>query len=186
MKSNKKMSLLSSLFKLKKIYAILFFILTSISLAKSQKTSNQNSHQIKCDEGQEYVQGQCINPATSTTQNTPSFDSLSEAYIDENGVYKYIQIKCGEKIFIRGRKDCKYHKNIYNKFVQEVKDKHLNKNKCEVLGGGRINKDEKNKKIKIYGYSNRYGRAVNQHQVTKDILSKYYQNYEITWTNDGY
>ena len=68
----------------------------------------------------------------------------------------------------------------------EVKDKNLDKNKCEVLGGGRINKDEMNKKIKIYGYSKRYGRADNQHQITKDILSKYYKNYEITWSNDGY
>ena len=170
---------------MKKIYVILFFFLASISLTNSQQNPHQNPHQIKCDYGKEYIRGQCVEPMKSKTPKS-SFDTLSQAYIDENGVYKYIQIKCDETIFIRGRKDCKYHKNIYNKFIQEVKDAHLDRTKCKVLGGGRIKKDEKNKKINIYGYSNRYGRAVNQHQTTKDILSKYYQNYDITWSNDGY
>ena len=47
-------------------------------------------------------------------------------------------------------------------------------------------KIKKNKKIIIYGYSNRYGRAPNQHEITKDILTKFYNDYDITWTNDGY
>ena len=47
-------------------------------------------------------------------------------------------------------------------------------------------KIKKNKKIIIYGYSNRYGRAINQHQITKEILNKYYQQDEITWSNEGY
>ena len=185
-KKNKQKFFFSSISKTKKIYIILFFFISSISLSLSQKSTNNNPHQKKCDYGQEYIRGQCIIPVKSIKTSTPSFDSLSEAFIDENGVYKYIQIKCDEKIFIRGRKDCKYHKNIYSKFLIEVKEKNLDKSKCKVLGGGRINKDEINKKIKIYGYSKRYGRADNQHQITKDILSKYYQNYEITWTNDGY
>ena len=182
------MSVFFSLFKFKKLYIIIFCILTSISLTYSLIYSQQNTDKIKCDEGQSYIKGQYVEkiPYQPTTSEMNGFNSLPEAYIDENGIYKYIQIKCGEKIYVRGRKDCKYHKNIYSKFNQEVKDSHLDTKKCKVLGGGRINKDEKNKKIFIYGYSNRYGRAVNQHQTTKDILSKYYPNYDITWSNDGY
>ena len=180
------MSFFLSIFKMKKIYIILFFFLSSITLTYSQHSSKQNSEQKKCDYGKEYIRGQCVEPITPETKTKSSFNSLPEAYIDENGVYKYIQIKCDDSIFIRGRKDCKYHKNIYSKFLQEVKDAHLDKKKCKVLGGGRINTDKKNKKINIYGYSNRYGRAVNQHQITKDILSKSYKNYEITWSNEGY
>ena len=185
-KKNKSKFFFYSISKTKKIYIIVFFFISSISLILSQKSANTNPHQNKCAYGQEYIRGQCIIPVKSNSINTPSFDSLSEVFIDEDGIYKYIQIKCDEKIFIRGRKDCKYHKNIYSKFLIEVKNKNLDKNKCEVLGGGRIDKDEMNKKIKIYGYSKRYGRVTNQHQVTKDILSKYYKNYEITWSNDGY
>ena len=185
-KKNKSKFFFYSISKTKKIYIIVFFFISSISLILSQKSANTNPHQNKCPYGKEYIRGQCIIPVKSNSINTPSFDSLSEVFIDEDGVYKYIQIKCDEKIFIRGRKDCKYHKNIYSKFLIEVKNKNLDKNKCEVLGGGRIDKDEMNKKIKIYGYSKRYGRVTNQHQVTKDILSKYYKNYEITWSNDGY
>ena len=174
--------------KLKKFYLLLFFCISSITLTFCKHSDRNYSKVQKCDDGKEHINGQCVEPIPSIISNTdtPSFNNLPEAYIDENGVYKYIQIKCNDKIFIRGRKDCKYHKNIYNKFVQEVKDKHLNKNKCEVLGGGRINKDEKNKKIKIYGYSKTFGRVKNQHETTKKILEKFYPDYEITWTNEGY
>ena len=180
------MSFVFSIFKFKKIFVLSFFLLTSISLSYSKKNNDKNNFFQKCDEGQEYIEGQCTIPVTQIPLNEKSFNLIPEAYIDENGIYKYIQIKCDEKIFIRGRKDCKYHKNIYNKFLKEIKDKNLESKKCKVLGGGRINKDKKHKKIKIYGYSNRYGRAVNQHQITKDILSKIYTDYDITWSNDGY
>ena len=196
------MTFILSIIKQKKLLILLFFLLTLISLSNSQFNSYYNINSKKCAYGREYIKGQCVlseAPITPTNSNTNLFNIIPEASIDENGVYKYIQIKCDERIFIRGRKDCKYHKNIYNKFLLELKEKNLdsnkckvlgggriNKNKCEVLGGGRIDKDEMNKKIKIYGYSKRYGRVTNQHQVTKDILSKYYKNYEITWSNDGY
>ena len=180
------MSFFFSIFKLKKIFVLTFFLLSSITLSNSQKNNQQNNYSQKCDEGQEYIKGQCTIPVTQIPLNEKSFNIIPEASIDENGVYKYIQIKCDEIIFIRGRKDCKYHKNIYNKFLQEIKEKNLDSKKCRVLGGGRINTDKKHKKIKIYGYSNRYGRAVDQHQTTKDILSKYYADYDITWSNEGY
>ena len=169
------MSLDYSLFKYKKIIFILVFFCTCFSLSESFPRRNSDN---KCEYGVEYIKGKCINP---------SFDMIQEAVIDESGTYKYIQIKCAKKyIFIRGRKDCKYHKNIYNKFLEELKINHLDKKSCKVLGGGRIKKSLKKETIKIYGYSNRYGRAENQHETTKNILEKFYPKYEITWTNDGY
>ena len=183
------MSFMLSIIKQKKLLILLFFLLTLISLSNSQFNSYYNINSKKCAYGREYIKGQCVlseAPITPTNSNTNLFNIIPEASIDENGVYKYIQIKCDERIFIRGRKDCKYHKNIYNKFLLELKEKNLDSNKCKVLGGGRINKNKKDKKIKIYGFSNRYGRAINQHQTTKDILDKFYRDYDITWTNDGY
>ena len=182
------MSLFYSMIKLKKFYLLLFFCISSITLTFCKHSDRNYSKVQKCDYGKEYIKGQCVEPIPAIISNTdtPSFTNLPEAYIDENGVYKYIQIKCNDKIFIRGRKDCKYHKNIYNKFKQELNKLNLDAGACKVLGGGRINTNKKSKKIKIYGYSNRYGRVVNQHQVTKDILSKFYQDYDITWTNEGY
>ena len=178
------MTFILSIFKLKKIFILLFFTLSLTSLSNSQYNYHQNINNKKCDYGQEYIKGQCVLPKISSNLN--SFNTIPESLIDENGIYKYIQIKCEDKIFIRGRKDCKYHKNIYSKFIKELKEKNIDSKLCKVLGGGRINKNKKNKKIIIYGYSNRYGRAPNQHEITKDILSKFYSDYDITWTNDGY
>ena len=162
---------------MKKIYLLIFFILISICLSNPVNSLFIKKNIQKCKYGKEYIKGQCL---------LPNFNMLPETYIDDNGIYKYIQIKCDNIIFIRGRKDCKYHKNIFNKFLKEVNDLHLDTNLCKVLGGGRINKSLKNKKIKIYGYSNRYGRAPNQHQITKNILSKFYKDDDITWSNEGY
>ena len=141
------MTFILSLFKLKKIFILLFFTLSLTSLSNSQYNYHQNINHKKCDYGQEYIKGQCVLPEISTKSNL--FNVIPESFIDENGIYKYIQIKCEEKIFIRGRKDCKYHKNIYNKFIKELKEKNIDSRLCKVLGGGRINKNKKNKKIKI-------------------------------------
>ena len=169
------MSLLYSLFKFKKIFFILFFLFTLFSISKSKPKTNTSKN--KCEYGEEYIKGKCIKP---------SFDMIPEAKIDENGVYKYIQIKCNNNLFIRGRKDCKYHKYIYSKFLNEIESNYLDKNLCKCLGGGRIKKNKNNKKMKIYGYSKTFGRVKNQHETTKKILEKFYPDYEITWTNEGY
>ena len=170
------MSVVLSFFKYKKFYFILFFIFTSFLIAK--KHSSIKTIKKKCEFGEEYIKGHCTKI---------SFDKISEAKIDEDGVFKYIQIKCNENyIYIRGSKDCKYHKYIYNKFLNEINNNHLDKNLCKCLGGGRIKKSIKEKKIKIYGYSKTFGRIKNQHEITKQILQKYYPEYEITWTNEGY
>ena len=127
------------------------------------------------------------NESRNDKSNKPNFDSIPEVKIDEDGVYKYVQIKCNKNnIFIRGSKKFEYHKYIYKDFFDEVENNGLDKNSCKALGGGRINKDEKNKKLKIYGYSKTFGRVEGQHEKTKNIVQKYYPDYEITWTNEGY
>ena len=169
------MSKAKSIFKLKKIFCFLFFVVSSFSLSKRTSKKKINN---KCIYGEEYIKGQCI---------INTFDMIPEVKIDEDGIYKYIQIKCHKKnIYIRGRKDCKYHKYIYIKFLKEVENNHLDRNLCKCLGGGRIKKSIKEKKIKIYGYSKAYGRIENQHKITKKILQKYYPEYAIIWSNEGY
>ena len=161
-------------------YNNIFFIVVFLfsKLPSSISVSSRKNKNPKCEYGLEYIKGKSIKPL---------FDFLPKVLIDREGVYKYIQIKCNKNyIFIRGRKDCKYHKNIYKKFLAELKANHLKAKFCKVLGGGRIEKKSKRKKIKIYGYSNRYGRAKNQHKITKQILEHFYPKYDITWSNDGY
>ena len=106
--------------------------------------------------------------------------------IDPDGVYKYVQISYKDTIYLRGRADCKYHKGIYRKFLQELKNAGKTGVVTKCLGGGRIKTDLKNKTIFVYGYSNAYGRYEGQHEKSVEMLKKSFPDYKITWSNDGY
>ncbi|XP_012288283.1 14 kDa phosphohistidine phosphatase-like [Orussus abietinus] len=54
----------------------------------------------------------------------------------------------------------------------------------ECLGGGRIDHDAAKKNIKVYGYSQGFGKA--DHRVSVGLLKKKYPDYEITWSDEGY
>ncbi|KAJ8947070.1 hypothetical protein NQ318_019965 [Aromia moschata] len=56
--------------------------------------------------------------------------------------------------------------------------------RSKVLGGGRINHDAAAKSIKVYGYSQGYGKA--DHQVAVDVLKKQYTDYDISFSDEGY
>ncbi|KAG5880130.1 hypothetical protein JTB14_027504 [Gonioctena quinquepunctata] len=56
--------------------------------------------------------------------------------------------------------------------------------RSKVLGGGRINHDPDTKNIKVYGYSQGYGKP--EHQLTVDILKKIYSDYDISFSDEGY
>lgn len=106
--------------------------------------------------------------------------------IDPDGIYKYVQISYGGKIYLRGRADCKYHKGVYRKFIDELKTIGKAGAKTKCLGGGRIKTDLKNKTIHVYGYSNAYGRYENQHEKSVEMLKEVYPDYKITCSNEGY
>ena len=113
-------------------------------------------------------------------------NSLPLVKIDEDGVFKYVQISYNNKIYLRGRADCKYHKGIYRKFIDEVKALGKTKIKTKCLGGGRIEANSKNKTLFVYGYSNAYGRYEHQHEKSVEMLKVVYPDYKITWSNEGY
>lgn len=106
--------------------------------------------------------------------------------IEEKGVYKYVQISYNNEIYIRGTKKFKYHKGIYHNFIKDLEKTGIHKPKTKCLGGGRIKFDSNEKSISVYGYSNAYGRYDGQHEKTVEILKKFYPDYNITWSNEGY
>ena len=118
---------------------------------------------------------------------------ICQCKIDEEGVYKYIQIECinkdnkdDKKLIIRGDANSSYHKDIYRKFLFDImnsKDKDLKENyDYECIGGGRI--EFKPNSILIYGYSSGYGQA--DHSKTKEIVQKFYPTYKIETLDEGY
>ncbi|XP_077319279.1 14 kDa phosphohistidine phosphatase-like isoform X2 [Lithobates pipiens] len=50
---------------------------------------------------------------------------------------------------------------------------------CKCLGGGKIEHNSAEKKIRVYGESTGYGRA--DHSVTAEKLRLAYKDYEVVW-----
>lgn len=115
--------------------------------------------------------------------------AIKEVDIDPEGVFKYILIKVHEdvtppadKVIVRGYKRSPYHADIY----EEVEKNELAPQKLdgECLGGGRIQHNPDAKSLKVYGYSQGFGKA--DHQLAVSLLKKVYPNYNITCSDEGY
>ncbi|KRX03954.1 hypothetical protein PPERSA_12401 [Pseudocohnilembus persalinus] len=126
----------------------------------------------------------------------------------EIGTFKYVLLKAefNEETyyFVRGFKRCPFHANNFQVFIEELEKSQLfdsigdlddvqlckkgdQKIKITCTGGGRIQHDDKDQKIFVYGYSQGYGLA--KHEISVEILKKQYQQYpsdNITWSNEGY
>lgn len=116
-------------------------------------------------------------------------EKVPSVLIDSEGRFKYILIrmylKDGDddsknKLCVRGNKEGPYHGDIYDAFMATL-DETLD---SECLGGGRIEHDPGEKSLKVYGYSQGFGKA--DHSITVDLLKQAYPSYNITWSNDGY
>jgi len=120
-------------------------------------------------------------------------DTLKPVDIDSEGKFKYvlIQVKGEEgqvKYLVRGYKWAAYHGDIF----EEVENKELkplkksgNKISWSCPGGGRILHKPSEKYIRIYGYSQGFGRP--DHSISCDLVKQAYPGYEtIEWSNEGY
>lgn len=75
-----------------------------------------------------------------------------------------------------------YHSDVYDRVTPNIEALGLD---CECVGGGRICHKPEEKSIKVYGYSQGYGKA--DHSITVGLLKKKYPDYtSITFSNDGY
>eukprot|EP00293_Proteomonas_sulcata_P016956 CAMPEP_0184302078 /NCGR_PEP_ID=MMETSP1049-20130417/12140_1 /TAXON_ID=77928 /ORGANISM="Proteomonas sulcata, Strain CCMP704" /LENGTH=148 /DNA_ID=CAMNT_0026613261 /DNA_START=273 /DNA_END=720 /DNA_ORIENTATION=- len=79
------------------------------------------------------------------------------------------------------RQQAEYHDDIYQEVSARIEAQGL---ETECVGGGRIQRVAATKSLKVYGYSQAFGRA--DHQKSVDLLQKDFPDYEITWSNDGY
>ncbi|XP_053964117.1 sex-regulated protein janus-A-like [Anastrepha ludens] len=105
----------------------------------------------------------------------------------EEGVFKYVLIKVYgkdeslQKNIVRGYADCQWHSDIYDRSSESLKGLGL---ETECLGGGRIEHNADSKLIKVYGYSQGFGKA--DHAETKKILRDKFPDYEIQISDEGY
>ncbi|XP_036378450.1 14 kDa phosphohistidine phosphatase [Megalops cyprinoides] len=110
---------------------------------------------------------------------------VSDVEIDPDGVFKYIlvrvKVKDGtdHKDIVRGTKSAQYHNHIFEKVSPEMQGFGL---ECSCLGGGKIEHNSKEKKLRVFGESTGYGKA--DHSVTAEKLKSAFQDYEINWSDD--
>ncbi|XP_072749302.1 sex-regulated protein janus-A [Anoplolepis gracilipes] len=115
-------------------------------------------------------------------------DKVLDVDIDGHGRFKYILINVQDDVnkaskqIVRGYARAQWHADIFDKIDEEVK-KHAGL-RANCVGGGRIEHDPDEKTIKVYGYSQGFGKA--DHQVSVELLKKKYPDYNITWSDEDY
>ncbi|XP_061441482.1 14 kDa phosphohistidine phosphatase-like [Rhineura floridana] len=110
--------------------------------------------------------------------------SVAEVEIDPDGSFKYILVRvqfgadeC--RNIVRGTAAAEFHNHIFDKVNPEMEKLGF---VCKCLGGGKIEHNSKDRKIRVFGLSTGYGKA--DHSVTVEILKRTYKDYEISWSDD--
>ncbi|KAM4629603.1 14 kDa phosphohistidine phosphatase [Polymixia lowei] len=110
---------------------------------------------------------------------------VPDVEIDPEGTFKYIlvrvNVKDGDvhKDIVRGTKSAEYHNHIFEKVGPAMEALGLD---CKCLGGGKIEHNNKDKKLRVFGESTAFGKA--DHSVSVDKLKSVFNDYEITWSDD--
>lgn len=127
-----------------------------------------------------------------STNASNILSKIPDCIIDSNGVFKYIQIYIKDifenksKYIVRGFKKYKFHADNFYDFsnIELPKYDALKFIEFECVGGGRLDINQENKTIFVYGYSQSYGRC--DHSVSCEIIKQNFPDYNITWSNEGY
>ena len=123
---------------------------------------------------------------SSSTANTSknSDDAIPTVSLDE-GAYKYVLITANtpsskeSRTFIYSKRNAHYHRNVAEFLLPQLESAGYT-NIC-IKGGGRILRDDEDKKIHIFGYSYGFGQA--DHAVAKSVVDQCvnYKEYTVTW-----
>ncbi|KAL8177396.1 UNVERIFIED_CONTAM: hypothetical protein K2H54_002691 [Gekko kuhli] len=111
--------------------------------------------------------------------------AVPEVEIDPDGTFKYILVRVQppeadeHRHVVRGTAAAEFHNHIFEKLNPEMEKLGF---VCKCLGGGKIEHNSKEKKIRVFGLSTGYGKA--DHAVTVQLLKRTYKDYEISWSDD--
>ena len=135
------------------------------------------------------LQARLANAGDKATTSSNDFARVPNVSIDA-GAHKYVLISAclpGGNIrenFVVSRKGAEYHRDAAEPFVELLERN--NYSSIRILGGGRIALDNVKKTCSIYGYS--YGFGLADHALSKAVVETddRYNDYDITWSNEGY
>ncbi|XP_005795709.3 14 kDa phosphohistidine phosphatase-like [Xiphophorus maculatus] len=110
---------------------------------------------------------------------------IPDVEIDPEGTFKYILLRVkvkdsdAQKDVVRGTKSAEYHNHIFEKVSPALEALGM---ECKCLGGGKIEHNNKDKKIRVFGESTAFGKA--DHSVSVEKLKTVFGGYEVTWSDD--
>mmetsp|Transcript_2529 Transcript_2529/g.5326 ORF Transcript_2529/g.5326 Transcript_2529/m.5326 type:complete len:119 (-) Transcript_2529:23-379(-) len=114
--------------------------------------------------------------------------AIQQVELDE-GTFKYVLILAKEpttgasKLLVRGYQGCEFHADVLATAADRLRT--LEQLQLDCLGGGRIAHDRATKTVRIYGYSQGFGRA--DHAQSYKLCSEHFgDGYDIRWSNEGY
>uniref|UniRef100_A0A3Q3X7R6 14 kDa phosphohistidine phosphatase n=1 Tax=Mola mola TaxID=94237 RepID=A0A3Q3X7R6_MOLML len=120
-----------------------------------------------------------------TVAMADALDKVSDVEIDPEGTFKYIlvrvKVKDGDvnKDIVRGTQSAQYHNHIFEKVSPAMEALGM---ECKCLGGGKIEHNSREKKIRVFGESTAFGKA--DHSASVEKLKIAFSDYEITWSDD--
>eukprot|EP00039_Didymoeca_costata_P019471 m.337652 g.337652 ORF g.337652 m.337652 type:complete len:165 (+) comp18194_c0_seq1:177-671(+) len=101
--------------------------------------------------------------------------------------FKYVLIAAkgrSDRYLVRGVEGAAYHADSAEPTLLQLQKRNA---QHDVLGGGRIKYDQKQKTIFIYGYSMGFPwRNGSLHHITQEVCEKAFPDYNISWSNEGY
>ncbi|XP_044054748.1 14 kDa phosphohistidine phosphatase [Siniperca chuatsi] len=121
----------------------------------------------------------------ATVAMAATLAKIPDVEIDPEGTFKYIlvrvKVKDGDvhKDIVRGTKSAEYHNHIFEKVSPAMEALGM---ECNCLGGGKIEHNSQEKKLRVFGESTAFGKA--DHSVSVEKLKSAFSSYEITWSDD--
>jgi len=126
---------------------------------------------------------------TSTNNNNNIVDNIPSVSLDE-GAYKYVLITANtpstnqSRTFVYSKRSASYHKDVAQYLLPILEGERYTN--IRIKGGGRILRNDDDKKIHIFGYSYGFGAADHSHAKSIVDQCEMYKGYTVTWSNDGY
>ncbi|XP_059197370.1 si:dkey-51e6.1 [Centropristis striata] len=123
--------------------------------------------------------------AKATAAMADTLAKIPVVEIDPEGTFKYIlvrvKVKDGDahKDIVRGTKSAEYHNHIFEKVNPAMEALGM---ECKCLGGGKIEHNSQEKKLRVFGESTAFGKA--DHSVSVEKLKSAFSDYEITCSDD--
>ena len=129
-------------------------------------------------------------PKNTTQGNIVGDEAIPTVSIDE-GAHKYVLVSAvppssssgleqsTTRLFVYSKRNAKYHVNVAEYLVPQLESSGYTD--IQIKGGGRIRRDDGDKRIHIFGHS--YGFGMADHALAKGVVGRCakYQNYEVTW-----